>query len=244
MNSFLSRTLWILLITMMGSRSANPQGSSLSADEVAIRLSLADSRRAEEISGYEAIRTYVLDNSRLGQHAEMTVRATVRYPDNKVFQILSMSGPEWMRGAMRRILDGERGRADESGNERLRIRSGNYRFRNAKLVSFAGRDTYVVEIEPKTKADPLMLRGLLWVDAHDYAVAHFEGQMAGRVSFWAGTPLVTQSYKKLGSAWVPAANHSVSKSLLFGDTDLTVTFSEHVLLGLDRERADRASGIR
>ena len=244
MSSILRRVLRVLSIMIIAGwnlAGADPCCSALSADEVASRLTIANRLRAGGMSGYEAIRTYVLDNARLGQHAEMIVRVTVRYPDAKQFQLLSVSGPDWMRGALRRILDGEEGRASGHGNDRFRIVSGNYHFRNAKLIAFSGRDTYVLEIEPKTK-NPSMLRGRLWIDAQDFAVVRFEGQTAGRVSFWAGTPLVTQTFKKLGSAWVPETNYSVAHSLVFGKTELTVTFSDHVLLGPDR--AGVASDIR
>lgn len=234
MNSIPGRVLRLLSITMIAGWNpvgAEPCCSALSADEVAARLTLADRLRAGDMSGYEASRTYALSNERLGQHAEMVVRVTVRYPDDKQFHVQSIIGPEWMRGVLRRILDGEEARS-RTGNHRFRIVSENYRFQNATLVTFSGRGAYVLDIEPKTK-NPTMLRGRLWVDTRDFAVVRFEGQTAGRVSFLAGTPLVTQTFKKFGSAWVPESNHSVSNSLVFGKTELTVTFSDHVLLGPD-----------
>lgn len=235
------RTLSIIMLLICRLAGGDPCCFALSADEVAARLTTANNLRADGNSGYEATRTYVLDNVRLGQHAEMVVRVTVQYPGKKQFNVLSVSGPEWMRGVLRRILNGEKGRASSSGSDRFQIVSGNYHFQNAKLVTLSGRDTYVLDIEPKAK-NALMLRGRLWVDAQDFAVARFEGQTAGRVSFWAGTPLVTQTFKKLDSAWVPETNYSFANSTLFGKTELTVTFSDHVLLGPDR--AGVASDIR
>ncbi len=223
------KILSMVILTSWSAARAQTCCPVLSADEVASRLTQASRVRAVSMSGYEATRTYALDNARLDQHAVMTVRAAVRYPDDKEFEILSVSGPEWMRGALRRILEGESSRGGPASN-RLQIVSDNYHFRNAKLEKLLDRETYVLEIEPKAK-NASMLRGRLWVDAHDFAVVRFEGQTAGRISFWAGTPQVTQTFVKVGSAWLPEANHSSASSFIFGKMELTVAFSDYVLHG-------------
>jgi hypothetical protein len=233
-------TVWILrfaalfFYTSRVFSAADWHSPNLTADEIAARLSPENGFEIASLRDYRAIRKYVLDNSRSHQHAEMIVRVSFHDPDNKHSQIMSVNGPEWMIGVLRKILEAEQAPVGTQMRECTRIIPQHYNFRLAGFATQGEQRCYLLEVEPKIK-DRFMLVGLVWVDARDFVITRFEGHTEGKVSFWIGRPSITQTFRKLQSVWVPAVTHASAHSGLFGTTELTVTSSEYVLLGTNRD---------
>lgn len=202
---------------------------SLTVEEIAARLSNRNHSVQPAAPGYRAARMYLLDNPRLHEHAEMTVRVSFEFPAMKEFHILSVSGPEWMRTVLRKIIDAETSASGTARREHNRITIENYNFSYAGFGTLDRNPCYILHITPRFH-DRFMLVGLIWVDSRDLAIIRFEGRTNGRISFWIGKPEITQSFRRLGSLWVPDVTHSMTDSLIFGRTELTVTATDYELL--------------
>lgn len=189
-------------------------------DELARVLQDGQASR-EGISGYRVMRRYVLQNARWNQHAEMTVAMVFEYPNQKHFDLISSSGPEWMLGVFKSLLEAER-KATFDGKLALSIIGPqNYDIRIVGLDASAPAETYVADISPKAHGG-LMLNGRAWILRKEAAVIRFEGRPSERVSLWVGRPFIIQTFSKVGTLWLPASTRSVAESHLFGRTELTV----------------------
>jgi hypothetical protein len=211
---------------MVGLSTAERITANLTAEEIGLRLSHAHGHNGASPRGYRAVRKYVLNNSRFHQHAEMHVQVRVHYPNQKQFDITSASGPEWMIGVLRNLLTSEEAAAK---TESSRLGPHNYTFRLLGKASVFGLDCYLLEIAPRFEGR-FMLRGLVWVDMKDFIVVRFEGRTESKVSSWVGRPFITQTFQRVGPVWVPANTHSVANSHLFGNTELSVTSFDYVLV--------------
>ncbi len=107
-----------------------------------------------------------------------------------------------------------------------RIIPENYDFRLVGTEASDGRDSYVLEINPK-KPTKFSIRGRIWVDAQDFAIARIEGQPAKNPSFWIRSVRVVQRYGRTDRFWLPALNHSVAQARIFGATEVVIEYSDY-----------------
>jgi hypothetical protein len=117
--------------------------------------------------------------------------------------------------------------ASHDGNRELaRINFENYNLKVLGTEAAEGRNYYVLALDPKSKS-PYLVRGKAWIEAGDYAVARVEGVVARRPSIWVGSPVVRQTYIKLGMFWLPEKNLSTTDAPVFGKTDLAIESSDY-----------------
>jgi outer membrane lipoprotein-sorting protein len=195
--------------------------------EILERLSRNETARALELKHYTSIRTYHLYNRRFHKTADMTVKVTYRYPGRKQFEVVSESGPAIVRQkVLRRMLDSE---ADANRDELRRsnqLTPANYNFKLLRLDQEGGRPAYVLEVIPKTKSQYL-IRGEVWVDAEDFAVAKVAGQPAKNPSFLIRDSKLVYRYAKFGSFWLPVSMDSEADALMFGRTEVEIRYKDY-----------------
>jgi len=195
------------------------------ADQIAAQISERDRDRQVSIGAYSYTSTYVLQNK--DRHAEMVVRWTRRADGGKRFVILSEQGDGGVRKhVFHRLLEAEVEASRPEQQAQTRITTENYSFRLAGTETLAGRDAFVIDIEPKSQ-NKYLTRGRIWVDACDYAVVRVEGAPAHKVSFWTKNVSFVQTFEKNGNWWLPASNHSLTDARLFGLADLTIEYSDY-----------------
>lgn len=159
--------------------------------------------------------------------AEMVVKTTYRKETGKSYQILSQSGSSlWRNQVLKTLLENEQ-RMSQPGNvETALINSSNYEMKLDKntLQTLNGRQCLLLDITPRRKSEYLF-QGLLWVDAHDYAIVQLKGTAAKSAVFIANAAEVTRQYSDVND--VPMATHAeaVSASALLGQTVVKVDYS-------------------
>jgi hypothetical protein len=197
------------------------------AIEIVARMVAADDARMPKLRDYTSLRHYSLENKRFGVRASMTVRVAYRFPGNKQFDVIEESGPSAIRKRVfRRMLDSELQASAGAGREETRISSRNYNFRLAGSRVVDGRQNFQLEAIPKTK-NPLLFRGLIYVDAEDYAVTLLDGSPAQNPSFWLSKTAILHKYGKFGPFWLPLSNESDSDVKVFGHTQVLVQYSDY-----------------
>jgi hypothetical protein len=214
----------VVLFLMLVQADAQP---SLTAPDIVERMTQADTQRHAALAGYSGIRHYRFDNEKRKKHAEMTVRMSCGSDGIKTFEILNESGSGFVRDhILHKMIEAEEESSQKGERKESRIIPENYDFRLVGTEVANGRDNYVLEIEPK-KPSKFSIRGRIWVDAGDFAIARIEGQPAKNPSFWIRSVTVEQRYERTGQFWLPALNHSVAQARIFGPTEVVIEYSEY-----------------
>jgi hypothetical protein len=206
------------------------QGGSpppLDTTEILERMMRADNDRSAALAGYSGIRHYRFENKQTEKTAEMTVRMSCGSDGLKTFEVISESGSGFVRShVLRKMIEAEREASQKGERKETRITPDNYEFRLIGGEVSDGRDSYVLEVTPK-KPSKFSIRGRIWVDAEDFAIARVEGQPAKNPSFWIRSVHVVQRYARTGQFWLPALNHSVAQARIFGTTEVVIEYSDY-----------------
>lgn len=199
-----------------------PDPENLPLQEILDRMSRNNAARQQELKSYTAIRHYHLHNGRFHTTADLTVRMNYRYPGEKDFQVLAESGPRLVgQRVLRRMAESEVDASRDAMRRLNQITPANYDFRLLRLDRTGGRPAYVLEALPKGKSQYLV-RGQVWVDAEDFAVARIVGEPAKSPSFWIRRSQFVYRYGKFGPFWLPLSTDSEADALLFGHTEVTI----------------------
>src|SRR5215813_913853 len=120
------------------------------ADAVVAKMMAHDAERQASLSGYTAMRRYVLDNR--SRHADMVVRATILADGSKQFSVIEENGTGSIR---KQVLH--------------RIIPQNYSFQSLGTETVNSRPAYVLDLTPKTQ-NKYLIAWKIWVDAEEYAI--------------------------------------------------------------------------
>ena len=215
-----------ILLLMAATR---PDSPALTSAEIVDRMVRADGERLSALAGYVGARHYRFENKRFNKQAEMTVRVTCTSTGAKTFEIVQESGSGFVRNkVIRKMIDAEQDASQKGEHEQTRIIPKNYDFQLVKTEVSDGRTNYVLEIRPKTN-NQYLVRGRIWVDAEDFAIARVEGTPAKNPSFWIHHVHVVQRYERVGRFWLPATNRSDAEVRVFGPTVLEIDYRDYAV---------------
>jgi hypothetical protein len=213
-----------LLFAMMQAAPAAP----LTAPEIVERMVRADNERLTALAGYSGVRHYQFTNKKSGKQAELTIRMTCDHAGVKTFEVISESGSGFVRShIIRKMIEAEREASQKGERQQTRIIPDNYDFQLIGKEDLDGRSNYVLEVSPKTR-NKFLIRGRIWVDAEDFAVARVVGQPAKSPSMWIRSVKIVQQYARNGQFWLPAINQSIAQARIFGATELVIQYSDYV----------------
>ena len=146
----------------------------------------------------------------------------------KTFEVISEDGSGFVRNhILHKMMEAEEEASQKGERQDSRVIPANYDFRLIGMEALDGRNNYVLEIVPK-KPKKFLVRGKIWVDAEDFAIARVEGQPAKNPSFWIKHVDVVQQYGRTGPFWLPAKNQSVAEARIFGTTEVVIEYSDYV----------------
>jgi len=199
----------------------------LGLQQILAHMEERDRVRFASLPHYVCVRRYSLDNKRFHKSAEISVRMTYDYPGHKTFQVISENGLSVIRQrVLRKMLEAEEEASRDGVRETTYIWRRNYHFRLAGQDQIQGRPAYVLEIKPKV-VSKFLIRGRIWLDCEDYAIVRLEASPAQKPSALIHNVQVVQQYEKVGPAWLPLYNHSMSESFWFGRTDVAIDSSDY-----------------
>ncbi|HZQ67166.1 MAG TPA: hypothetical protein VFA68_01500 [Terriglobales bacterium] len=227
--AIVAQTLVILGISLFAQGENTPQPMPvLSAEAVVGKLIAANMRRARELRGYTAHRSYHVDYHGFpgSRDASMEVAASYTAPDKKEFKIISQSGSKFLiTHIFQKLLESEQEYLKQSV-EQSELSPRNYEFSLAGTDRNADGDFYVLEVTPKRKSQ-FLYRGKIWVEAHDFAVARIQGEPAKNPSFWISHTSIDHRYRKFGDFWLPVHNESVTQVRLGGKATLSIDYGAY-----------------
>lgn len=198
-----------------------PRDSVPSAADIVARMAERDAERHASFSGYTVLRRYEVMNKH--RHAEMLVRVVYTADGGKQFSILHEEGSGAIRNhVLRKMLEEETNASHRETRESTRIVPGNYSFEMVGPDVVDGRPAYILQVNPRSKSKYL-IRGHIWVDATDYAIARIEGSPARNPSFWTKSVHFVHTYRKVGDLWLAASTKSVTDVRIFGTAELSIS---------------------
>jgi hypothetical protein len=200
----------------------------LTADQVVQRMVEGNARRAGDLARYRGTRSYHLEYDGLSKKsATLLVAMTYRSPDEKSFCILSESGSEFLqRRVLKRLLEVESDATREEQGRQMAMSPENYEFRLVGDERILDHEFYILEVTPRTK-NKFLLRGRIWVEGQDFAVARVEGQPAENPSWWTKRNIIHMTYEKIGEFWLPARSETNTQVRILGHSVLTIVYSDY-----------------
>ena len=161
-------------------------------------------------------------------------------PGRKTFDVVSEKGVGRIhKRVFRGLIDAE---VEASGSKQKTdssISSANYEVRLLGEERLQGRDSYVLELKPK-RENKFLLRGKIWVDQQDFAIAKLEGDPMKSPSFWITRAHVVREYQKVGQFWIPRSDETLCHVRLAGDYILRINYGEYTVNGQNLVCADCA----
>jgi len=219
----------------------SPASTSLTAPEIVDRMVQADNDRHAALGGYTGMRRYHFENKKSGKQAEVTARMVCDGAGVKTFEVIEESGSGFVRNhILHKMIEAEKEASEKGERQQTRILPQNYEFTLVGTEVLNGRSNYVLELDPKTK-NKFLIRGRIWVDAEEFAIARVEGQPAKNPSFWIRSVHVVQQYGRNGQFWLPARNQSQAQAKIFGATEVLIEYSDYVT-SVRQARVQRAAG--
>ena len=212
---------------------------ALSATDVSNRLAARNAERSQHLLSFESKRHYNLEYSGFPSTygAEMNVNASYRAPGKKKLTIVSESGSKLiLNHVLHRLIESEEeSSGDDMNRNAVAVTPDNYHFSLRGCDTAAGRDLYVMDVQP-LRDNKFLYRGTIWVDAQDFAVVRIDGEPARNPSFWTKRSKIHHQYRKLGDFYVPAFNETVSETRLGGRAVLTIRYENYKLDGAGGKR--------
>jgi hypothetical protein len=215
----------------------------LTADQVVQRMVERNEQRAQALESYRGTRIYNLEYHGLSnKSATLVVAMTYRRPDEKKFCIVSQSGSELLQArVLKRLLEAEVEAMQEEQRRQTAMGPKNYEFRLVTYERTSDQGLYVLEVTPRIK-NKFLLRGRIWVDGRDFAVARMEGEPAKNPSWWTKRNAIHVTYEKIGEFWLPARNETNTQVRIVGSSLLTIVYRDYEILNAGAMQFTATSG--
>ena len=148
----------------------------------------------------------------------------------KEFTVISESGSVLIRKhVLHRLLESEQEAAsDDANREAVALSTANYRFSLLGCESGGGRPLYVMRVEP-LRGNKFLYRGMIWIDAQDFAVSRIEAEPAQNPSYWILHSQIRHRYQKIGEFYLPALNQTTTDMRFGGKAVLTIQYLDYKL---------------
>jgi hypothetical protein len=221
--------LAVLIAFAFRTEAQTPIQPQLTPEQIVAKLAEHDRERKANLKGYTSRRTYHLEYQGFpgNKEAEMVVEARYVAPSSKEFEVISESGSKFMiRHVLRKLLTSEQEALNRDNQRETAMTTANYDFSLERQERENDHLYYVLKAEPKRK-NKFLFRGLLWVDASDFAVAKIDAEPARNPSFWISKTQVQHRYEKVEEFWLPARNTSKTNVRLGGVATLTIDYGEY-----------------
>jgi len=214
--------------------SSCPPALALAANEISQRLAAKNAERARRLVSFEGKRHYTIEYSGFpsAYGAQMHVDTSYHAPGTKKLTIVSESGSRLiLNHVLHRLIESEEESAgDDANRNAIALTSDNYQFSLRGCEMVAGRDLYVMDVQP-LRDNKFLYRGTIWVDAQDFAVVRIDAEPARNPSFWTKRSAIHHQYQKIGDFYLPAFNETVTETRLGGHAVLRIRYESYKLDG-------------
>jgi hypothetical protein len=202
----------------------------LSSTQIVGRMQQHDEMQARALEHYHSLRHYEVEYQGFPKKvaAKMDVEVDYDASSGKSFRIVSQSGSKALcEKVLKRALESEKEAAQKKALAALT--EENYRFHLLGREDLGGRPAYVLEVDP-INSSVFLLKGKIWVDEADFAVAKIEAQPSRNPSFWISRTLIHHTNAKRDGFWLPDKNRSETKVRIGGTAVMTIDYGTYQIV--------------
>jgi len=204
-----------------------PASFRLGPEEVVAKMEESNAARQRKLPAYESVRTYVADNPRMHQHAEVTTEFRFDAPASKVSRVTQRSGSKIVqRLVIEPIISAEADSGSPNRRDSVEICRRNYVFTFTAFDEDAR--AFVFSVQPR-RPGKYLFRGRLWIDAETFGIRRLEGEPARSPSFWVKRTHFVHEYGRFDDFWLPIRHRSDAELRLFGRSSLLIEYSGYHL---------------
>ncbi len=223
--------VWVALANAaLAQEAVAPQTADaqpLTAEAIVERMVAMNHERSEALRGYTSTRLYHVENGK--RRADLVIKITYHWPDQKEFSTISESGSKFLRNhVLKRLVKAELEAMEKDNRRQKQMDPNNYEFELVGHERTSVRELYVLRATPKFEKK-FLFRGRIWVDAQDFGIVRMEGEPAKNPSWWITKIDIQHSYKKIGEFWLPARNETVTQVRIFGQSLLVIEYKDYEL---------------
>jgi hypothetical protein len=205
------------------------QSNAPSDDEVIRRIDAAVHIRTSNISSYSVQELYsIFRNGEAAPSAQVTVKTVYTREAGKEYTPVAQSGSALLRNVIiDKVLANEKEMARAANRESVALTSANYEMHpEPGMVTINGRQCILVDLKARRKISYLF-NGKAWFDSTDFTLVHIEGSPAASPSFFAGSTGGRRDYIKIDGFSMAQRAELKSHSFLFGNTVLSIDYSNY-----------------
>jgi hypothetical protein len=221
----------LLVVFMTSAISPETAGTlsfpALTATQIADQMQRHNQARSEKLKHLKSTRQYKVEYK--GFPASLTAQMEVEFnydaASGKSFRIMTQDGSKFLcEKVLKRAVDSEKEASQDKAANALT--TANYRFQLLGIEKLAGRQAYVLEVQPLVETK-FLYRGKVWVDAAEFALVKLEAEPAKSPSFLISRTLIHQSFAKTGDFWLPEKNRSETKVRFGGTAVFTIDYGTY-----------------
>jgi outer membrane lipoprotein-sorting protein len=223
---------WAVVLVFMASvcwpcGSHAQQAALLTAAQIVEQMQHRKTEREQALQSAQATRHYAVEYRGFTKVIAAKMEVAYRYDaaTGKSFRIISESGSKMLCDKVLKSAVESEKEASRNKNSSA-LTTANYKFRLVGSENLDGRPAYVLEVEPLT-ASKFLIRGKIWVDATDFALARVEAEPAKSPSFWIARTRIQQFCAPTGGFWLPTTNHSETKVRIGGTAVFTIDYGQY-----------------
>jgi hypothetical protein len=155
----------------------------------------------------------------------MKVISKYTAPDKLEFSVVSESGSRLLLNrVLLKLLDNERQAMHDQS--KVELSPANYTFDSEGTATDFDDPCYVLAVKPRQE-NQFLYRGKVWIEAHDFALAHMEGQPAKSPSFWIKDTQIDSTWSDVQGFWLIQHSRSMSHIRMGGAATLTIDYSDY-----------------
>jgi hypothetical protein len=155
----------------------------------------------------------------------MKVISTYTAPDKLDFSVVAQTGSKLLLNrVLLKLLESERDAFKDQ--KQIELSPANYKFQSEGMEIADSDPRYVLGVAPR-KENKFLYRGKVWIDAHDFALAHMEGQPAKSPSFWIKDTQIDSTWGDVEGFWLIQHSQSISHIRVGGMATLTIDYADY-----------------
>ncbi|HEX4758926.1 MAG TPA: hypothetical protein VH308_13125 [Terracidiphilus sp.] len=227
------RNLFVAAVFIAVAAAAPPEDAApdstatLSSVQIVEQMMAHEQAHNRHLKHYQALRHYQAQYRGFPTNLEarMDVEVSFDSASGKRLQIVSQSGSKFLlEKVLKRAVDSETESSQQKASPTLT--PANYRFQLLGSEVLGGRPAFILDVQP-IMAGKFLVRGKIWVDAADFAIAKMETQPAKSPSFWLSRPLIHYTGAKTDGFWMPQKLVSETGVRIGGRAVLTIDYGNY-----------------
>ncbi len=220
-----------LFIILLSTSSVQPAFAQdiVPLETILERMMAHNEWQGKQLVEYQTIRTFYAANPRFKIDSTMLVETTFKKPETVDSKILKHEGSNLIREhVFAKIIEAENETRSAKAKREVDITPANYNFKLSGMETCGDRTCYRLALSPKRR-DKYSIKGEVWIDSEDFAIARLHGAPAKRPSLWTRHTEIERRYTRVNGIWLTEKIESISDIVIAGQSHLSIDYSYNLV---------------